>query len=68
MTEAEIGEASGLVARFYHRDKSGNRHSYDHLFDIQRRLMVLGVKLNNPLEAPDPHAPPGGSTQAVRAA
>lgn len=66
MTEEQLSEANGLVARFY----VGKVKHWPHeaLFDIQRRLMVLGVTLNNPVEAPDPHAPPGGSALVLKAA
>lgn len=68
MLERDLAEANGLVARFYSRDSRGNRLPYDALFDIQRRLMVLGVQLDKPIEAPDPHAPPGGSALALKVA
>ena len=65
MTEDELTEANGLVAHFYRAKKNGAPHAT--LFAIQRRLMVLGVTLNKPVDAPDPHAPPGGQSIAVAA-
>ena len=66
MTEDELAEAAGLVARFYFGPRRGM--SYDERFAIQLRLIKLGVQLTNPLSAPDPRAPPGGSAQAIKAA
>ena len=66
MTEAELTEANGLVARFYQNSKNRPRLNYEALFAIQRRLLVLGVTLNNPVAAPDPTAPEGGSAIAMR--
>ncbi len=63
MNEAGLAEANGLVARFYRVP----RVPYATLFAIQCRLLKLGVKLDKPVDAPDPHAPPGGSTQALKA-
>jgi hypothetical protein len=66
MTEDDLAEATGLVSRFYRAKKHGAPH--ETLFAIQRRLLVLNVTLNTPVEAPDPHAPPGGSVLAQKAA
>ena len=69
MTEDELQEAAGLVARFYSADAHGNhRYSFEERMRCQRRLLVLGVKLNRPLGVPDPRAPEGGSTAALKVA
>lgn len=59
MTEAELSEAAGLVARF----KLGHLYgvSPDAKWEIQLRLLVLGVTLDDPMPAPDPTAPDGGT-------
>lgn len=66
MTEDDLIEANALVAHFYRAKKGGAPHQT--LFEIQRRLMVLGVQLRHPVEAPDPTAPPGGSALALKVA
>ncbi len=66
MTEGELAEAVGLVARFHYLKKRAAPHAT--LFDLQRRLLVLGVTLDAPVDAPDPHAPPGGSALALKVA
>lgn len=66
MTEDELSEAVALVARFYGGPARGM--NFDERFAIQRRLLVLGVCLNSPILAPDPTAPEGGSTMAMRTA
>ena len=69
MTEAELTEANGLVAHFYGADAQGNRRAqYEERQLIQRRLLVLGVRLTHPDPTPDPRAPEGGSTAAIREA
>jgi len=62
MTEDELSEANGLVAHFYRARKQAAPHAT--LFAIQRRLLVLGVTLRSPVDAPDPHAPDGGQAMA----
>lgn len=66
MTEAELTEASGLVARFYMAPRRGM--SADERWAIQLRLLALGVTLDKPMLTPDPRAPQGGTTLALRAA
>jgi len=66
MTEAELTEASGLVARFYLASRRGM--SADERWAIQLRLITLGVKLDNPMPTPDPRAPQGGTTLALQVA
>ena len=66
MKEGDLAEANGLVARFY--DLKKNCAPHETLFAIQRRLIVLGLELASPVEAPDPHAPPGGTALAIKAA
>jgi hypothetical protein len=66
MREDDLAEACGLVARFHGARKRGAPH--ETLFAIQRRLLLLGVTLDTPVEAPDPHAPPGGSALAQKVA
>ncbi len=67
MTEDELVEANGLVARFYARVNGGPRLSEDARMMIQRRLLMLGVKLSRPIPVPDPTAPEGGSAAALAA-
>ena len=64
MTEAQLAEANGLVSHFYCARLAKAPHPT--LFSIQRRLLVLGVSLDDPVDAPDPHAPEGGSAIAMR--
>lgn len=64
MTEAELQEVNGLVARFYATINGAPRYSYDERFDLQRRLLILNVQLERPLPTPDPTAPPGGTSMA----
>lgn len=53
-----MAEANGLVALFYrHR----HRDLPEFLFEVQRRLLTLGVRVNDPVPTPDPRAPDGGS-------
>jgi hypothetical protein len=66
MTEEQLSEANGLVAHFYRAKKAAAPH--EALFAIQCRLLVLGVQLRQPVEAPDPTAPPGGSALALKVA
>ncbi len=68
MTEKELAECTWLVAQFYHSSRGRPRLPYAHLLDIQRRLLVLGVILEHPIEAPDPTAPEGGSAVSLRKA
>lgn len=63
MTEDQLREATGLVA-YFHRGRAYG-WSAEHQFEVQRRLLVLGVKLDSPV--PDPRAPDGGSTVALAA-
>ena len=63
LTEADLRQFVGLVARFYK-----NGVSYDEKFSIQRWLLIRGVQLDHPVDAPDPNAPPGGSAIAMRKA
>lgn len=65
MTEDQLREATGLVAH-YHRGKG--RVSADTLFAIERALLVLGVRVDNPVGPPDPQAPAGGSALALKVA
>lgn len=64
MTEDDLAEANGLVARFNLAKKRMAPH--ETLFAIQLRLLALGVTLNNPVATPDPTAPEGGSAIAIR--
>ncbi len=64
INEKGLAEVNGLVARFYAKP----RKPYKELMDIQLRLLVLGLKLDHPIAAPDPHAPEGGSSIAMRKA
>lgn len=68
MTESELIEVNGLMARFYGLDKTKKRRSDAVLFDIQRRLLVLGVQVENPVGVPDPRAPDGGCAVVLRMA
>ena len=66
MTEDELAEAVGLVARFYLGPNRGM--SFDERWAVQRRLFVLGVVLDKPMLGDDPRAPGGGSAIAKTAA
>lgn len=66
MTEEELTEAVGLLARFHRLRAKHASHSA--LFALQLALLKLGVKPLNPVDAPDPHAPEGGSALALKAA
>ncbi len=49
MTEADLTEAVGLVARFYATDKRGNRRAPpSERQQIMRSLLNLGVQLSQP--------------------
>lgn len=62
MTEAELQTAVALVARFYRKQIVEDK------FELQRRLLLLGVTLDHPVPTPDPRAPPGGTAIAMRKA
>lgn len=61
MTEAQLCEANGLVARFY------ATHNQEAKCILQAKLMALGIELDKPILEPDPRAPAGGSAIAVAA-
>jgi hypothetical protein len=64
MTEDDLIEVNGLVARhdYLRRGKASN----DALLAIELQLLRYGVRLKHAVGPPDPHAPPGGSTVALR--
>lgn len=64
MTVDQLTEATGLIALY----KRGVmlRVSQSRLFDIERSLLLLGVRVDNPVGPPNPHAPEGGSAIAMR--
>lgn len=64
ITEDELREATGLIARHYRSRKNGAPAKT--LFEIERALLKLFVRIDNSVGAPDPHAPPGGSAIALR--
>lgn len=66
MTENDLIEVNGLVARHGCLRRSGA--SADALFDIERALLIYGVRLDHAVGPPDPHAPPGGTAIAQRVA
>lgn len=61
-SEADLRKANALVAMFYRKDGMYDR------FAIQLELLTLGIKLDNPLQTPDPRAPAGGSAIAMKEA
>ncbi len=66
ITENDLREINGLVSRHgFVRKNSGNAAA---LLDIELALLRFGVRLDNAIGAPDPHAPPGGTAAALRAA
>ena len=68
-TEAELSEVVGLISRYYGVDLHKiRRANYTERQQIQRRLLVLGIQLEHPDPMPDPRAPEGGSTAALRVA
>ncbi len=68
MTEDDLREVNGLVA-LHGRGRKRAGFSSETLFAIERRLLKLcGLKLEYEVGAPDPHAPPGGTSLALKAA
>jgi hypothetical protein len=65
VTELDLIEVNGLVARHGRLRKNGA--SADTLFDIERALLIYGVRMDHEVGPPDPHAPEGGTTVALRA-
>lgn len=61
MSEDELTEATGLVARFYAKINGAHRYPHDERWRIQSRLLEMKVRLKHPLPTPDPRAPPGGT-------
>jgi hypothetical protein len=64
ITEDDLTEINGLVAHHGRQRKNGAAAST--LFDIERRLLVHGVRLIHGVGPPDPHAPQGGTSLAIR--
>jgi hypothetical protein len=63
ITEDDLKEANGLIAKYYSKNCSNAQK-----FDIWRKLSLLGIKLNTSPTIPDPRAPEGGSSMAMREA
>ena len=66
MTEDDLRTITGLLSRYKHAQMRHAPHSV--LFAMERDLLVLGLRVDNPVGPPDPHAPEGGSTVALKAA
>ena len=64
MTEAQLQEAVGLHARYQRLRKTADAHT---LFALERQLLILGVRLDNPIGPPPTDGPDGGRELRVAA-
>ncbi len=65
MTEHDLVTVNGLVAQHGWLRRNGG--GADALFGIERMLLFLcNLHLDHEVGPPDPHAPPGGTTVALR--
>jgi hypothetical protein len=64
MTEAQLQEAVGLHACYQRLKKTANAYT---LFTLERHLLLLGVKLDNPVGPPPTDGPDGGRVLKIAA-